>query len=288
MTERPLTSPAISQLVLSVFSGIDLLGRGFEAEGFCVVRAPEKFLGGDVRDFHTVTNRFDGIIAGSPCQDFSQARRSSPTGEGVALLDEFARVVLEAAPEWWLLENVPSVPDVAIEGYQVQRFDLNARECGGLQRRLRHFQFGSKRGLVLVPERRQPHGDAEPVCLASEGTRKKRRSFADFCALQGLPQDFTLEGFTVEAKYKAVGNGVHVGVARTVARAIRDATCAAIPGLITETRLCACNCGRILTGRQQAATPACRKRLERTRHHPRPTVSRRRSGCAAPSQLIQQ
>ena len=29
------------ELVLSLFPGIDLLGRGFEAEGFCVVRGPD-------------------------------------------------------------------------------------------------------------------------------------------------------------------------------------------------------------------------------------------------------
>jgi len=36
--DRSVTGKAM-QLVLSIFPGIDLLGRGFEAEGFCVVRA---------------------------------------------------------------------------------------------------------------------------------------------------------------------------------------------------------------------------------------------------------
>ena len=31
-------SPGHAELVLSLFPGVDLLGRGFEAEGFCVVR----------------------------------------------------------------------------------------------------------------------------------------------------------------------------------------------------------------------------------------------------------
>lgn len=36
MTTLQPTTPGESQLVLSLFPGIDLLGRGFEAEGFCV------------------------------------------------------------------------------------------------------------------------------------------------------------------------------------------------------------------------------------------------------------
>jgi hypothetical protein len=38
--------------VISLFHGIDIFGRGFECEGFCVVRAGEYELGFDVRDLH--------------------------------------------------------------------------------------------------------------------------------------------------------------------------------------------------------------------------------------------
>lgn len=41
----------MQQLVLSLFPGIDLLGRGFEAEGFYVVRGPDLIYGGDIRAF---------------------------------------------------------------------------------------------------------------------------------------------------------------------------------------------------------------------------------------------
>jgi antitoxin component of MazEF toxin-antitoxin module len=43
--ERP---GAVTPLVLSLFSGIDLLGRRFEAEGFCVVRGLDIIWGGDI------------------------------------------------------------------------------------------------------------------------------------------------------------------------------------------------------------------------------------------------
>lgn len=249
------------QLVLSLFPGIDLLGRGFELEGFCVVRGPDTLWGGDIRSFHAPANRFNGIIAGSPCQEFSTKRRKPATGYGVEMLEHFAHVVTESACDWFLLENVPTVPDICIEGYTIQRFDLNARECGSQQSRLRHFQFGSKHGLVIVPRRLKPtSAESQPICLASEGERADRRAWADFCELQGLPRDFNLPGMSIAAKYRAVGNGVHVDVARTIARAIKEARVRAV-----DVRLCICQCGRIVEGKQKAALPACRKRMQRRR-----------------------
>ena len=57
-------------LILSLFPGIDLLGRGFEAEGFSVLRGPDLIWGQTITGFHAPAGRFDGVIAGSPCQDF--------------------------------------------------------------------------------------------------------------------------------------------------------------------------------------------------------------------------
>ena len=180
-------------LILSIFPGVDLLGRGFELEGHCVVRGPDLLWGGDVRTFHPPPGKFDGLIAGSPCQDFSRKRRkrqTPPTGYGLEMLSEFVRVALEAQPDWWLLENVPTVPDVQVPGYVVQRLDLNARECGSAQDRLRHFQFGSRQGLILVPRRAPVTGSvSQKTVLATEGRRKHRRGWVEFCQLQG--QDVT-------------------------------------------------------------------------------------------------
>lgn len=246
--------------VLSLFPGIDLLGRGFEQEGFCVVRGPDLIFGGDIRDFHPPPGRVDGIIAGSPCQDFSRKRRTPPTGNGRAMLAELGRCVVEAAPDWFLLENVPGVPDIAVPGYSVQRFDLRATECGLPQQRLRHFQFGSRRGMVLVLERPAPRPASAPAALASEGNTSDRRGWAEFCALMGLPPSFQLDSFTLSARYAAVGNGVPVPMAAFVARAVRDHQVRA--GAV---RLCACGCGRPVTGKHVSSNAACRKRLERRR-----------------------
>jgi DNA (cytosine-5)-methyltransferase 1 len=179
------------------------------------------------------------------------------------MLAQFVRCVEAAAPDWFLLENVPGVPDVAPVDYLVQRFDLRANECGLPQQRLRHFQFGSRRGCVLVLDRPERGPVTELAAVALEGSQPERRSWADFCEVQGLPRDFDLPSFTLTARYQAVGNGVPVPMAAFIARAIRNAMVPA--GTV---RLCLCGCGRRVTGKATSAGPACRKRLQRRRDGP--------------------
>lgn len=50
-------------LVLSLFPGIGLLDRAFEAEDFAVVRGPDLIWGGNVRDFHK-TQPEQAVLAG--------------------------------------------------------------------------------------------------------------------------------------------------------------------------------------------------------------------------------
>lgn len=246
----------MSQLVLSLFPGIDMLGRGFEQAGFCVVRGSDLIFGGDVRSFRVPAGRFDGVIGGSPCPDFSRARRSEPTGNGLEMLGEFRRVVLESACRWWLLENVPSCPDLRLDGYSYQRIDIDARDMGLKQRRLRHFQFGHHAGgLLAIPRPAVRDASGEPTCLASDSGR---RTWADYCELQGLPPDFELPSFTQSAKYRAVGNGVAIPVAHAMARAI-------LSPVYDPRSLCACGCARPITGKATYAGPACRKRVQRNR-----------------------
>ena len=154
------------------------------------------------------------------------------------------------------MENVPGVPGLKIDGYTVQRFNVFAAECGLRQSRNRAFQFGSRDGQPLVLRRTVSHfRRLAPTVLARDG----RRNFADLCELQGLPRSFDLPGLSRTAKYRAVGNGVPVPMAFIVAQAIRDR------GVTDAGRLCACHCGRPVSGRQITATPACRKRIERAR-----------------------
>lgn len=252
-------------LVLSLFPGIDILGRGFEAEGFCVVRGPDLIFGGDVREFHPPAGHFCGVIGGPPCQEFSAANRNPVTHRGLEMLNQFCRAIKESQPEWFLMENVPRVPTVIVQGYEIQRLDLNALECGSDQNRLRHFQFGSRTGHVISP-RRMPAASqfisatGHRICMASEGRRAFKRDFPEFCRLQGLPETFDLPGFTMAEKYRAVGNGVPFEMARALAWSVTHR----IPAFMAAD-LCACGCGRPIAGKQASAKAACRKRLERRR-----------------------
>ena len=227
-----------------------------------MVRGPDLIFGGDIRGFRVPPGRFDGVIGGPPCQDFSRARRSPETGEGLEMLAEFSRVVEEAAPRWFLMENVPSVPDVRLPGYSHQRIDLNAREVGLPQNRPRHFQFGHRDGHILSVDRAVTAAEFERCCLASEGGRKGRRDWRKFCRLQGLADALELPAFTLSARYRAVGNAVPLAVARAMARAVNSAA--------IGVTVCGCGCGRRVTSRAVFAGASCRKRMQRRRDHAAP------------------
>lgn len=246
-------------LVISLFPGIGLLDKGFEEAGFCVVRGPDLLWGGDIRRLHLPAGVFAGVIGGSPCQDFSKARRDEPTGNGLEMVGEFLRCVAEADPVWFLLENVPNVPDVVVPGYTVQRLDLRASEFGLSQRRLRHFQFGYRDTAQLIMPRCVTAEIETKTILASDNETPWR----EFVAAQGLPEDFDLPGFTAAGRREAVGNGVALPVGRAVAVGIRDRLDYA--GLLA----CGCGCGRPLVGNQLYAGASCRKRMQRRRDRAR-------------------
>ena len=176
----PVTIPAAaSQLVLSLFSGIDLLGRAFREAGFSVVSGPDLITGGRIEDFRGLAGRFDGIIAGPPCQDFSCARRGvRPSGYGLHCLRELLRVIDECRPIWWLVENVPAVPDLAIDGYAVQRLDVTDAEFSGRQLRRRHIQFGHRLGWIIRPERL--HSRTHPPPVPGGNGQRRRPRHAEF------------------------------------------------------------------------------------------------------------
>lgn len=248
-------------LVLSLFSGIDLLGRGFKESGFCVVSAGDIILGQDVRHFSAIRGKFEGVIGGSPCQDFSKARRNEPTGYGLEMLGEFCRVIKESQPRFFLLENVPNVPNIEIEGYQVQRFFLNANEVGSTQNRNRYFQFGTKEGLLIDVKRQNKPNKSEPCAMATEGKKKERRTWNEFCKLQGIEWEFDLPDLTQAGAYKVVGNAVNLHVSKAIAKAIKEALLSPSPNTFENSRTCSCGCGRLLSGWKKTATDACRKRV---------------------------
>jgi DNA (cytosine-5)-methyltransferase 1 len=258
-------------LILSIFPGIDLLGRAFEEQGFCVVRGPDLLWGGDIRQFHPPANVFWGVIGGPPCQDFSRLRRDAPTGYGLEMLAEFTRVVTEASPEWWLMENVDRVPTVAqpghTAGYVTQRFDINQAWYCDVSR-LRHIQFGSKSGRLLNVTRRRVYREViDRAALANDD-----RPFRELCRIQGLPDDFDLPPFLATEKKRAVGNGVPMSMGRELAKAVMEAYYNAplelqldFAGQVILVGVCRCGCGRRVTGKARYYDYSCRKRAQRNR-----------------------
>jgi site-specific DNA-cytosine methylase len=140
-------------LVLSLFPGIGLLDMAFEEQGFCVVRGPDPLWGGDVRAFHVPAGRFDGIIGGPPCQPFSQlvhmvrANGYEPKHEN--LIPEYERIVSEAQPSWFVMEEVRAAPLPIVPGYAVHEQMVNARHVGSTQNRERRISFGTRDGRKL-------------------------------------------------------------------------------------------------------------------------------------------
>src|SRR5690242_13886142 len=129
-------------VILSLFPGIDLLGRAFEELGATVVRGPDLLWGGDVRTFHARPGCFDGVIGGPPCQFRSQARNLG-TGRGVRpaedLVGEFVRIAQEAAPRFVVMENVRGVLGHPAVPSSWSATVLRDWDCGGYTYRTRAF-----------------------------------------------------------------------------------------------------------------------------------------------------
>jgi DNA (cytosine-5)-methyltransferase 1 len=245
------------RLVLSLFPGIGLLDRAFEEEGFCVVRGPDLLWGGDVRRFSPPAGRFDGVIGGPPCKRWSALANIVRAVHGEAsvapdLIPEYERVVSEAAPTWFLMENVPKAPTPIVSGFLLREVLVNNRLFGGEQNRERRFSFGTRDGRALSTNAITAsitaiRGTWEPAVCSTAGGRRasvaiggsgkpkgnqgrgddarlRNRSFAQECELQGLPADFLADApFTLQGKREAVGNGVPLPMGRAVARAVKAA-----------------------------------------------------------------
>lgn len=136
----------MADLVLSLFPGADVLGLGFEREGFCVVHARDFIFGGDVRTFRPPPDRFDGCLGGDPCQSHSSlanlVRAKGLEPKFPDLTEAFASVIEQAQPSWFLRENVPKAPDIKPQGYSVTSFLLDNCWLGEAQMRKRRFWFG--------------------------------------------------------------------------------------------------------------------------------------------------
>jgi DNA (cytosine-5)-methyltransferase 1 len=242
------------QLVLSLFPGIDLLGRAFEeiwGSDICVVRGPDVIFGGDIRDWHVPAGKFDGVIGGPPCQCFSDlARLVKKNGHKPKfgnLIPEFVRCVEEAQPKWFLMENVKAAPTPNVWGYHTWCDLVCDYDCGGHTMRKRLISFGTPmdansmalnirmgRATLFAPEPAVTGGSR--VMTTGERIRRKGDKgkpgpgngkclpIPDMLELQGLPRDsFGSSLISQTALRQAVGNGVPMAMGRSLAKAVKEA-----------------------------------------------------------------
>lgn len=216
-------------LVLSLFPGIDILGRAFDAEGFCVVVGPDLIAGRDVRDFHVPPGRFDGVIGGPPCKGESALAHLNGN-PGWTLAPEFHRIVAEAQPSWWVMEAV-----VRHEAPHVVK--LSPRWLGEKQSRKRYFHSN----LDLEPHVEVAlfeHPVFKHAVLAAHGGKRgtiqksvngsgagiASYSTEEMLELQGIPGFEKPPFWTVQGFREAIGNGVPLPMGRAIAKAVVKAT----------------------------------------------------------------
>jgi DNA (cytosine-5)-methyltransferase 1 len=204
----------------------------FEEEGFCIVRGPDLLWGGRIERFHPPAGRFDGVIGGPPCQAFSVMQGAIPQRPTENLIPEYERCVSDAAPKWFIMENVMGAPLPAVDGYTVQSVRLNNRWLGEEQNRLRRFSFG---GLDLRPHLQLAALDNPvweyAVVGGNGGPDHGRKTWGQgsqavphMLRLQGLRGDFfTGSPFTVHAQRRMLGNGVPLPMGRAIAKAVKKA-----------------------------------------------------------------
>lgn len=130
------------QLVLDIFDGGRLLTRGFESCGFTVVGGPELIFGQDIKGWRPPAGRFDGVIGGPPCQQFSTASHIAGGSQALDLIPEFCAIVASARPQWFVMENVRGAPLPAVPGYATASYLLNRLSLGVAKQRTRRFTFG--------------------------------------------------------------------------------------------------------------------------------------------------
>lgn len=245
-------------IIVSLFPGLGFFDRAFEEEGFTVVRGPDVIWGGDVRSFRLPAGVFAGVIGGPPCQPFSplvhMVRHNGCEPRHANLIPEFERLVSEAQPRWFVMEESPFAPLPSVPGYRVHDQIVNNRWLGEAQNRTRRISFGTPDGRRLpiefaaletvewfpavtskayeVPIRHLSGGRARRASRRGSDSGSglgwvdgsKRLSIEEMLRRQGYPPDLLDEcPLTVDGKRQAVGNAVPHAMGRAIAKAVRAA-----------------------------------------------------------------
>ena len=160
--------------VLSLYSGAGGLDLGFISAGFDIVYAVDwdgdscqtyrLNLGNDIEQADAAQlsgadlPECDVVIGGPPCQGFSVAGHMDPADPRSEHVWHFVRLVCEAAPAAFVMENVKAlgvsnrwkllrrelIDAMSSQGYRVRMHILDARDFGVPQSRERVFFIGTK------------------------------------------------------------------------------------------------------------------------------------------------
>jgi len=177
--------------IIDLFAGCGGLSKGFEMAGFEIPgfvefwepgiethkrNFPNSILLGkditeisneEIRDIQNKIGEIDGIVGGPPCQGFSTIGKRDKNDPRNSLFKDFLRFVAVMEPKFFLMENVMGllstktkeeelVIDIIIDefnklGYKADYNVLNAADYGVPQMRKRVFVFGSKEGVINMP-----------------------------------------------------------------------------------------------------------------------------------------
>ncbi|MBS4032632.1 MAG: DNA cytosine methyltransferase [Clostridiales bacterium] len=176
-------------IAIDLFCGVGGMSLGFEQAGFNVVAAVDKdpihtyahtinfpdcqtihadvakLTASDIRNIAGIGNRqIDVVFGGPPCQGFSLIGKRRSNDPRNMLFFEFARLVAEISPNYFVLENVDGllygntlkVLDEFIKRMKAAKYEilepvevLNACNYGVPQRRKRLFVIGCKTSFPL-------------------------------------------------------------------------------------------------------------------------------------------
>jgi DNA (cytosine-5)-methyltransferase 1 len=162
--------------VVDLFSGCGGLSLGFQKAGFEILAAIDNWdvaldiyrenfehlvvnqdISDEVSAIKTIKKLSPKmIIGGSPCQDFSSAGKRNIHGDRANLTYNFANIICEIKPQWFVIENVQRITKSHIlteisdqfirSGYGLSAIVLDASLCNVPQSRSRFFLIGELGG----------------------------------------------------------------------------------------------------------------------------------------------